>query len=119
MKNLLLILLFCTGFAANQLAAQSSTNHCPPGCCKIVCATTADADATDKICIPASCTPEEMKACKPQQTKFAARKAAAGSSDHTAAIATFSFAGFAPETQPAGKGKKSCCAKPAAVKEEL
>jgi hypothetical protein len=67
---------------------------------------------------PPAARRKQMKACKPKQTK-AARKAAAGNSDHTAAITTFSFADFAPETQPAGNGKKSCCKKPAAVKEEL
>lgn len=113
MKNLLLILLFTSGFAANQLAAQSSCNPCPPDCCKIACASTADGAAAEKVCLPV-CTPEEMKACSAKQTK-ASRKAAT----RQGAKAVFASSANAPVDEPAGNEKTACCSKQAAVKEEL
>lgn len=118
MKNLLMLLLFASVFAVNQLAAQSSCKPCPPDCCTSVCASTADGAAAGHADLAACCTPEQMKACSSKQKKANRKAGAAGSGDSKAAVANLSFVNL-PGGQPAGNAKATCCSKQAALKEEL
>jgi len=65
MKNLLVLFVLLSGFALNQLQAQSpgGCEPCPPGCCKATCLPDGSCKVTDANGTTTICTPAQMKAC--------------------------------------------------------